>query len=121
MAGGIGGSGFCRLPVEGTAARTSQRSYGFGWFSLEDARDQLARSTTPVVSQPRPNSSRSRTFGDLVVGSANWASFRRKIFKDAMILQFVQEKKYWKKLAPGAAAWSRHPVILVLEFSESSS
>jgi predicted alpha/beta-hydrolase family hydrolase len=34
----------------------------------------------------------SRTLGDLVVCSANLASFRKKIFEDAMTLKFVQGK-----------------------------
>jgi|ERR1700733_10414289 len=59
MAGGTGGSGFYRLPVEETAAHISQRSYGFGWFSVRRRRrsvgaiDDARGSATKAEQRPQ--------------------------------------------------------------------
>jgi hypothetical protein len=40
--------------------------------------------------------------GELVISFANWASFPKKIFQDAMTLKFPQEKKCKKLLTTRA-------------------
>jgi uncharacterized protein len=47
--------------------------------------------------------------GELVICFANWASFRRRIFKDAMTLKFPQEKKC-KKLRTRARSKKSQPM-----------
>jgi hypothetical protein len=101
-AGGISGSGtfFEDQSKEPQPAPPSAAIVLVG-FALSGAADQLARSTTPGKQQ-RPHMACSRTLGDLVVSFANWASFLRKIFQDAMTSEFPQEKKCKKMLNVGA-------------------
>src|ERR1700723_3272395 len=108
-AGGISGSGrfFEDQSKEPQPAPPSAAIVLVG-FGLSGAADQLAQSTTPV-KQPRPHRGRSRRLGELVICFANWASFRRKIFQDAMTLKFPQEKKC-KKLRTRARSKKSQPM-----------